>query len=445
MTDQTIFALASGRGRAGIAVVRVSGPDAAAALVRIAGRLPPPRRARLARLSDGDGEVLDEGLVLWFPAPASFTGEDTVELHLHGGRAVTDGVLAVLGRCPGLRPAEPGEFSRRAFANGRLDLTAAEGLADLVAAETAAQRRQALRQMGGALASLYEGWRQRLVGALAQIEAAIDFAEEDIPGDLDALVRVTAAALAAEVGAHLDDGRRGERLREGIEIAIVGPPNAGKSSLLNALVGRAAAIVSPHPGTTRDVIEVALDLGGYPVVLADTAGLREAVEPVEWEGVARARRWARAADLRLVVLDGALWPSTDPEALAQAEGDDVVVVNKADLFAPGGAPTGLDAVGRAALAVSATTGAGLDALIRGLEAKVAARFEASAAPALTRARHRQALERCRDALDRAERGGGAELLAEDLRCAAEALGRITGRVDVEEVLDRIFREFCIGK
>ncbi|MBL8659899.1 MAG: tRNA uridine-5-carboxymethylaminomethyl(34) synthesis GTPase MnmE [Rhodospirillales bacterium] len=445
MTDQTIFALASGRGRAGIAVVRVSGPDAAAALARIAGRLPPPRRAHLARLSDGDGEVLDEGLVLWFPAPGSFTGEDTAELHLHGGRAVTDGVLAVLGRCPGLRPAEPGEFSRRAFANGKLDLTAAEGLADLVAAETAAQRRQALRQMGGALARLYEGWRQRLVGALAQVEAAIDFADEDIPDDLEKRVRATAAGLAAEVGAHLADGRRGERLREGIDIAIVGPPNAGKSSLLNALVGRAAAIVSPHPGTTRDVIEVALDLGGYPVVLADTAGLRVPVEAIESEGIARARRWAGEADVRLVVLDGAVWPRSDAEALALANGDDVVVVNKADLFAPAAAEKYLQVVGREALAVSARTGAGLDTLVRALETKVATRFDATAVPALTRARHRQALERCRDALEQAVWGGGAELVAEDLRCAAEALGRITGRVDVEEILDRIFREFCIGK
>ena len=333
MDAQTIFALASGRGRAGIAVVRVSGPHAGPALERLAGRTPPPRRAVRARIRDGSGELLDDGLILWFPAPASFTGEDVAELHVHGGRAVIDGLLQALGRCPGLRPADPGEFSRRAFANRKLDLTAAEGLADLIEAETAAQRRQALRQLQGELAGLYDGWRARLLQALAHAEAAIDFADEDLPLDLEASVGGSVRALAVELAAHLDDGRRGERLRSGIEVAIVGPPNAGKSSLLNALAGRAAAIVSPHPGTTRDVIEVALDLGGYPVLLADTAGVRDGIDEVEREGVARARARAQTADIRLVVLDGALWPHADEATLGLIDETSIVVLNKADLLA----------------------------------------------------------------------------------------------------------------
>lgn len=441
MAEQTIFALASGRGRAGIAVVRISGPDAGAAVTRLAGRLPAPRRASLSTITDGTGEILDEGLVLWFPAPASFTGEDVAELHVHGGRAVVDGVLEALGRCPGLRPAEPGEFSRRAFANGNIDLTAAEGLADLVEAETAAQRRQALRQMQGGLAWLYDGWRTRLVAALAHVEATIDFADEDIPLDLEASVHEALLLLATEIAVHLDDGRRGERLRNGVEVAIVGPPNAGKSSLLNALAGRAAAIVSPHPGTTRDVIEVALDIGGYPVVLADTAGVREGRDEIEREGVARALQRAEAADIRLVVLDGARWPAIDPATVALADGDSLLVLNKADLLPPAPAPDD----GDAPLRVSALTGEGMPRLVVALEEAVATRFDTAAAPALTRLRHRAALEACLDAIRHAEVAPSVELLAEDLRAAATGLGRITGRIDVEQVLDVIFRDFCIGK
>lgn len=442
MSAETIFALASGQTRAGIAVIRISGPDAGGALRRLAGRLPPPRMLSRARLSDDAGELLDEALAVWFPAPASFTGEDVAELHLHGGRAVVAGVLAALGRCPGLVPAAPGEFSRRAFANGKLDLTAAEGLADLIEAETAAQRRQALRQMQGALGDLYDHWRQQLLGALAHVEATIDFADEDIPGELEAGVRRTAGELAGAIAQHLDDARRGERLREGIEITIVGPPNAGKSSLLNVLAGREAAIVSRHPGTTRDVIEVALDLGGFPVVLADTAGLREADEEVEREGVERARRRAAQADLKIVVLDGAHWPSVDAVSRGFIDAASILVVNKADLLK---ATPPLVAGGRLALAVSAMTGDGLDHFVGELSARVAERFELTAAPDLTRERHRTALESCRAALARAEAAESVELLAEDLRLAARELGRITGRVDVEQVLDVIFRDFCIGK
>ena len=442
MDAQTIFALASGRGRAGVAVVRVSGPEAGAALQRLAGRLPTPRRATRASIRGDVGDLLDDGLTLWFPAPASFTGEDIAEFHVHGGRAVIDGLLEVLGRCPGLRPAEPGEFSRRAFANGKMDLTAAEGLADLVEAETAAQRRQALRQMQGALATLYDGWRTRLLQALAHAEAAIDFSDEDIPADLEAAVAKSLRALAAELAAHLDDGRRGERLRDGIEVAIVGAPNAGKSSLLNAFAGRAAAIVSPHPGTTRDVIEVALDLGGYPVLLADTAGIRDGMDAVEQEGVARARARAQSADIRIAVFDGAVWPHADAGTAALTDETTVVVLNKADLLERSGR---YGIAGRNPLLVSALTGQGMAELIERLEAAVAEHFAVAAAPAPSRARHRAALEACLEAVRRAEAAASVELLAEDLRAAAAALGRITGQVDVEQVLDVIFRDFCIGK
>lgn len=408
------------------------------------GRMPPPRRATRAGLRDGAGDLLDDGLILWFPAPASFTGEDVVELHIHGGRAVIDGVLEALGRYSGLRPAEPGEFSRRAFANGKMDLTAAEGLADLVEAETAAQRRQALRQMQGGLARLYDAWRARLLTALAHVEAAIDFSDEDVPADLESGVHESLLALAADISAHIDDGRRGERLRTGVEVAILGPPNAGKSSLLNALAGRAAAIVSPHPGTTRDVIEVALDLGGYPVLLADTAGVREGNDEIEREGVSRALTRAQAADIRLVVVDGAVWPRADPVTMALIDATSLVVLNKADLLTEGSAQH-TEFGGRSALLVSALTGHGVTELVAALERAVAARFDLAAAPALTRQRHRAALTSCLAALRRAERAPAVELLAEDLRTAAAALGRITGRVDVEQVLDVIFRDFCIGK
>ena len=270
---ETIFAEATAPGLAGVAMVRLSGPAAGTALKRLSGALPPARLARRARLRDpATGEVLDDALVLWFPAPHSFTGENVAELQLHGGRAVVAGVLEALGGLDGLRPAEPGEFSRRAFVNGKMDLTAAEGLADLVAAETAAQRRQALRQLDGELGRLYDGWRERLMGALAHAEAAFDFADEELPNDLFASVQEVTDRVAVEIAAHLDDERRGERLRAGVSVAIIGPPNAGKSSLLNRLAQRDVAIVTEIAGTTRDVIEVHLDLAGAPVVVADTAG-----------------------------------------------------------------------------------------------------------------------------------------------------------------------------
>lgn len=449
MNAETIYALASGRGRAGIAVVRVSGPAARSALRALSGRELPVRRAERVNLHDPDGgELLDRGLAVYFPGPASFTGEDVVELHLHGGLAVVAGVLGALGAEPGLRLAEPGEFTRRGFENGKLDLTAAEAVADLVAAETAAQRRQALRQMGGALAEFCDDARARLVAAMARWEAAIDFAEEELPADLEAGVAAEVDALAADIGARLADGGRGERLRDGIEVAILGPPNAGKSSLLNRIARRDAAIVSEIAGTTRDVVEVRAELGGYPVILADTAGLRAAGDEIEREGVRRALERAASADLRLVVLDGATWPAVDDETRRLLGTDAIVALNKADLIA--GAPE-RTAAGIPLYAISAKTGAGLDTLLAGIEARVGAAFEGGAgtAPVVTRARHREALAAALAALERFQGTDGRlarpELAAEELRLAARALGRVTGAVDVEDLLDVIFAEFCIGK
>ncbi len=440
---ETIFALATGGSRAAVAVLRISGPGARRMVEGLAGALPPPRQARLARLRDPvSGETLDRALLLWFPGPRSYTGEDLAELHLHGGPAVIAGVAEALV-AHGARPAVPGEFTRRAFLNGKLDLTEAEGVADLIAAETAAQRRQALRQAEGALARLTNGWAARLASLLAQQEAAIEFADEDLPTDLGDRARDGARALAAEIAAHLEDGRQGERLREGLLVAIIGAPNVGKSSLLNALVGREAAIVSTRAGTTRDVIEARLDLRGVPVTLADTAGLREAdSDEIEAEGVRRALRRAEQADLLLAVFtaDAAPDPAT-LDLLARRDGREAVVVaNKVDLAAGPPAIGGLPA-----LQVSARTGQGLDALHQRLAAEAATRVGQGATAVLTRPRHRAALNEAAAWLREAEAAPLPELTAEALRAALHALGRLTGRVGVEEILDRVFADFCIGK
>ncbi len=401
------------------------------------GTLPPPRMARHVRVRDPDsGEDLDDGLALWFPGPRSVTGEDVGELHLHGSRAVIAAVMAALGRL-GLRLAEPGEFTRRAFHNGKLDLTQAEAVADLAAAETEAQRRQALRQLDGRLGELYRGWSDRLLRLLAHFEAAIDFPDEDLPPEIENRVAADTADLAGEIARHLADGHRGERLRDGIAVAIVGPPNAGKSSLLNQLARREAAITSPIAGTTRDVIEVVIDLAGYPVVLADTAGLRDSADLIEQEGLRRARARAESAELRLFVFDAGR-PEDAAGAVAWPGPDTLVVANKIDV-APNraGVPPG-------ALALSALTGEGIPDLIQTLAARIAGTYDI-AAPLLTRARHREALENAADALRRSLAADFPELRAEDLRLAWRSLGRITGRVDVEDLLDVIFRDFCLGK
>jgi tRNA modification GTPase len=403
----------------------------------LTGDLPPPRRARRTRLRDPEGgEEIDDGIALWFPGPNSVTGEDVAELQVHGSRAVVAALIAALSRL-GLRLAEPGEFARRAFFNGKLDLVQAEAIADLVAAETEGQRRQALRQLDGELGAIYRGWSERLLRVLAHLEAAIDFPDEDLPPETEAEVLSETGRLTIEIEHHLTDGRRGERLREGIAIAIVGPPNAGKSSLLNQLAQREAAITSPLAGTTRDVIEVAIDLAGYPVVLADTAGLRDSLDVIEQEGLRRALARADAADLRLFVFDAAR-PQDVAGAAAWPDATTLGIANKIDL---GGDRTRLPA---GALAISALTGEGIAELIEVLAMRVAADYD-QAAPLLTRARHRAALGEARRALRRALDAPLPELRAEDLRLAWRSLGRITGHVDVEDLLDVIFAEFCIGK
>lgn len=443
VSEDTIFALSSGSGRSGVAVVRVSGPRAHAALGALARVAPDERRATLAQIFDPRlGDLIDRALVLRFNAPRSATGEDMAEFHVHGGAAVIAKLLESLGALEGLRLAEPGEFTRRAVYHGKLDLTAAEGLADLIAAETEAQRRQALAQAEGGLARLYDGWRDTLLAALARTEAELEFPDEDLPGGVGDQALAAAAQVSREISGHLADGRRGERLREGLSIAILGAPNAGKSSLLNRLAEREAAIVAPTAGTTRDVIEVALDLGGYPVMLADTAGLRASGDAVEAEGMRRAKRRAESADLRLLLFDAVDWPRHDPATLALIDERAILIVSRADLR-PELGPVAIE--GRPALLVSASSGAGIDALVRSLSAAAANLLRPGASPVLTRARHRAALEECKMALFRASNASLPELAAEDLRLAARALGRITGRVDVEEVLDRIFRDFCIGK
>ncbi|MDX2263345.1 MAG: tRNA uridine-5-carboxymethylaminomethyl(34) synthesis GTPase MnmE [Hyphomicrobiales bacterium] len=430
--NDTIYALSSAPGRAGVAVFRVSGPGARRVVEAMCGASPKPRRASLRKLRHPvSRETLDRGLVLWLPGPASFTGEDMAELHTHGGKAVVTAVLEAFAAA-GLRPAEAGEFTRRAFENGRFDLTEAEGLADLIDAETEEQRVQALRQADGALREALEGWRHGILQAQAALEAAIDFSDEaDVPAQAVSTARGIVERLKSEIDARLADGRRGEILRDGLRVVIAGPPNAGKSSLLNALAGRDAAIVSETAGTTRDVIEVRLDLGGFPVIVSDTAGIREADDAVELEGVRRARAAARAADV-VVWLSPVDAPQQPPASLSGATV--WMVASKIDL-----GPKHDDGV-------SVVTGEGLQLLAQRLT--LAAHQPRDEAPALiTRARHRREIEAARRALDDFQMGDpdAVELRAEDLRAAAFALGRLTGRVDVEHVLGEIFSQFCIGK
>jgi tRNA modification GTPase len=425
---ETIFALASGAGRSAVAVLRISGPASRDLLAHLCRTVPIPRRASVRRLRDTTGAELDRAVVLWLPGPGSYTGEDSAELHLHGGTAVLEGVAAALVAL-GARPAEAGEFTRRAFLNGRLGLLEAEAIADLVAAESSAQRAQALRQLRGELGSLFNGWADRLRRLMAYQEALIDFPDEDLPPEVDAALSAGIADLAAEIGAYIADDRRGERVREGLTFVVVGPPNVGKSSLINALAGRDVAIVSDQPGTTRDALEARVVLAGVPATLVDTAGLRSAADPVEAEGVRRARARAENADLSLAVeACGAPRVSVAGRVLR--------IVNKIDL----GGTVPDDAIG-----VSALTGAGMPRLRACLDAAAAELTASAGPPPLTRHRHRAALAEAETRLRAALQAPLPELQAEDLRLALRAFGRVTGSVGVEDILDTLFSSFCIGK
>ncbi len=440
---ETIFALASGAGRAGVAVIRVSGKDSWASMEAIARvHNPQPRTARYVALQH-ENITLDQSVILPFKAPASYTGEDVVEYHIHGGRAVIDSVLDALAVQDGHRMAEPGEFTRRAFENGKLDLTEAEAVADLIDAETQLQKSQALSQLGGALSSLYEGWTQALKKTLAHLEADIEFPDEDLPEGIAPEVISAIETLKTEINAHLQDNRRGERLRDGIQVAIIGAPNAGKSSLVNALVQRDVAITSGTAGTTRDVIEAHLDLGGYPVTFADTAGLRpdqigdEGQDAIEGEGIKRAMQRAANADITVLLFDGTA-EMPDPYTLNLIDERAILVTNKMDAD---GARAQIDA----SLMISATKGDGMDHLLNALLDKIKSLMGSAETPSLTRKRHRTNLQDAYDALARSQEAALPELMAEDVRLAMRSLGKITGKVNVEDLLDVIFNDFCIGK
>lgn len=428
-----IFAPASGAGRAAVAIVRLSGAGTSDVLLRLCGRVPQPRRASLARLRDpANGEEIDQALVLWFPGPNSFTGEDMAEFHCHGGRSVMQALLRVLGEQSGCRPAGPGEFTRRALANGRMSLDQVEGLADLIDAETDAQRRQALRSLEGETGQAVRLWREKIVEAMALMEAAIDFSDEsDVSDKVIADSLAIAQSIRDQIESELMKPQRPERLREGYRVVLAGPPNAGKSTLLNALARREAAIVSPIPGTTRDVIEVHLDLGGLPVILIDTAGLRDSADLIEQEGIRRTLRSIDEADL-------VLW--LKPPGGEEPQGftiDHIRVGTKMDA----GEATG-------EIVLSAKTGAGVETLLHEVQRRAEMSLGSGLGSLITRTRHRSAFEEALGCLDRALAGdaeGATELVAEDLRLGARALGRVTGEVGIEEVLDRLFAGFCIGK
>lgn len=439
MSGETIFALSTVAGRAALSVVRLSGPRADEVLAAFGvTSLPPPRQATLRRLHDPQsGAVLDEALVVRFRAPASYTGEDMVELHLHGGVAVTASVLTALGDLPICRPAEAGSFTRRAVANGKMDLTTAEAIADLIDAEGGAQQAQALRQMQGDLRDLFECWREQLKTMLAHLEADLEFADEDLPGGVGQAALDALPALLAAMQAQADDSR-GIRLRDGLRVALLGPPNAGKSSILNMLAGREAAIVSARAGTTRDVIEVAMVLAGVPVTVVDTAGLRAAGDDIEREGVRRARAQADQADIAILVMS----PDTldDMDESDRLDAVDLRLANKSDLGP-------VDRPHEVSLSTVTDKDAGEAALLAALRDLVTAKAGRSEAPLLSRERHRLVLREAIDHLRRAAspEAAGLELAAEDLRLAQRVLGRVTGAVDVEQLLDIVFADFCIGK
>lgn len=451
----TIFACATAPVKSGVAVIRISGAQAGKALTALTAKpLPKARYAMLTKLyNPNTHEIIDEVLVLWFISPASFTGEDVAELHVHGGRAVVTELLACLGTIEGLRIAEPGEFSRRAFLNNKMDLTQAEGLADLIDAETKMQARLAIRQKQGELGKLYEYWREKVLLTLANIEAYIDFPDEDIPQNVVSQIGQTVMELTHSIEKHLNDNKRGEILRSGLSVAIIGAPNAGKSSLVNLLAKRDVAIVSEHAGTTRDIIEVHLDLGGYPIIIADTAGIRENAGDVEAEGIKRALVRAGDADLKIVVVDaaengkgkvakGENFSALLPPTLSLLPSD-IIVFNKTDLLPE---KTSLPQIsGIMPIAASFKDGIGIEEILQSIQEFAEENFNAGGDPVITRVRHRNLLGVALASLQSFSLDKDIELAAEDLRYAASAIGQITGRINVEEILDKIFSSFCIGK
>lgn len=441
MDIDTIFALSTVMGRSGVAVIRVSGTASWDGCASFLGtqKLPDPRYAVTRKLYHPiTGELLDNAMIIGFRSPASFTGEDCIEYHVHGGTAIIQGVLSALSCMKNHRMALPGEFTRRAFENEKMDLTAAEAVADLIHAETESQRLQALKQMDGALFHLYEGWRDKIAKLLALMEADLDFSDQDLPDDLLLKVRPDVSDVMNEIKNHINDGRRGELLRDGFRLVILGAPNAGKSSLLNALVQRDAAIVSPIAGTTRDVIDVHLNLGGYPVVLADTAGLRHSNDSIESEGIRRAITRAEGADIKILLLDGTNTP--DEKTLSLKDEKSICIINKVDNPKFNSAN-----FNETDIKISALTGEGIESLVSVLISRIKDIIGGADTPALTRARHREALEKTYESLVRSMKAPLPELAAEDLRLSVRYLGSLTGRVDVEDLLDMIFRDFCIGK
>ena len=438
--EDTILALATGSLHAATALIRISG-NAASTTANILGfKLQNQRLATVAIIKDGERK-LDEALVIFFKGPRSYTGEDVMELHVHGGRAVIEAVINTLQKQGGFRIAEPGEFTKRAVLNGKMDLTKAEGINDLIQAETEAQRVQSFAQVDGALSEIAFGWREKAIKIAAHVEAYIDFPDEEIPESTLTSLGDEMSVLIRDIEKGLNDGRRGEILREGFRVAVIGPPNAGKSTLVNWLSKRPVSIISEQPGTTRDVLEASLDLGGYPVIIADTAGLRASTDPIENEGIKRAQEWAKTANSRLILLE----PSTEAGFLERLKPNpecDLVVLNKIDLLPR-------DFKKEQTLAISLKDEIGLDKLLNGLKKIVSKRMVGQEPAVITRTRHREALQSCLNSIKSAKRAllsdEEPEIVAEELRVATKSLGRVVGAVDVEDLLDVVFGDFCIGK
>ena len=438
--EDTILALATGSLHAATALIRISGNGASRTANILGFKVPKQRLASVAILKDGERK-LDEALVIFFKGPRSYTGEDVMELHVHGGRAVIEAVINTLQKQGGFRIAEPGEFTKRAVLNGKMDLTKAEGINDLIQAETEAQRVQSFAQVDGALSEIAFGWREKAIKIAAHVEAYIDFPDEEIPESTLTSLGDEMSVLIRDIEKSLNDGRRGEILREGFRVAVIGPPNAGKSTLVNWLSKRPVSIISEQPGTTRDVLEASLDLGGYPVIIADTAGLRASTDPIENEGIKRAQEWAKTANSRLILLE----PSTEAGFLERLKPNpecDLVVLNKIDLLPR-------DFKKEETLAISLKDEIGLDKLLNGLKKIVSKSMVGQEPPVITRTRHREALQSCLNSIKSAKTallsGEEPEIVAEELRAATKSLGRVVGAVDVEDLLDVVFGDFCIGK